>query len=141
MTEEGKEPATISAGEVWSKVKAQPLYEKLFTWGAVVYLGSSIMPGSAYHAYIAVVVAAGLAFHLAALVGFGPGAADAYWRIYFWACLVAAVMGAIMLLVNVPSIGSWELGFVIGMMGLTTYVFATYKVCEARRLLPFKLTK
>lgn len=143
--EPAREPVTISMTELWAKIKAQPLHEKLFTWGAMVYLLSGLLPpsswGTPFLGLANLAVFAGLLLHVGGLLGIGPGGSDAFWRVYRWVGIAVGGVLLLWMLVGLSRIGTWPVGFVIGLLAMAVHVYALYRITEKRGLLPFRITK
>ena len=86
------EPVTISLRQLWTRIRAQPLPEKLFFWGAAVYTSSTVLPWVGTEAVhwnawdlgllvglANLVVLAGLVVQVGGLAGIGPGGTSPRW--------------------------------------------------------------
>jgi hypothetical protein len=145
------EPVTISVRQLLTRVRNQPLAEKLFFWGAVVYTSATVLPwigSEAVHrngwdlgllvGLANLVMVAGLVVQVGGLAGIGPGATSTRWLAYYRYALILPPVAVLycLLLAGARGLGAW-----MALVALAVALQGMYQILLARGLLPFRITR
>lgn len=135
--------SSISLTGLWRAIRAQPLYEKVFFWGLLVYSLSvwGTGTGLAFAGLLTLtnlLMLTALVLHVLALVGIGPGGRPLFYKTYRWLVLVGAGVFVLHMLTALPDIVSWRFTAWLCMLALAVHLWGLYHILEAKQLLPFR---